>query len=52
MYFSSIPPCCVHHMPSLPSFGQPNNILRRLQIVDISDKAKESLNEVISCEVT
>jgi len=39
-------------MPNFPLFGQPNNILRRLQIVDISNKAKESLNEVINCEVT
>jgi len=39
-------------MPNFPLFGQPNNILERLQIVDVSNTAKESLNEVINCEVT
>jgi hypothetical protein len=38
-------------MPNLPLFGQPNNILWRLQIVDFNNKTKEGLNEVINCEV-
>jgi hypothetical protein len=51
MYLSSAPMCCVHHMPNLFLFGQPNNILWRVEIVDISNKAKEHWHKVIVCEV-